>query len=67
MILRSIGGKSVISMGTLNSKLWIIGLTNFEFLKAVKNVMFVLIHREIGYIPSNYVKEKELLGLQQYE
>ena len=23
--------------------------------------------RSIGYIPSNYVKEKELLGLQRYE
>ena len=23
--------------------------------------------RSIGYIPSNYVKEKELLGLQKYE
>lgn len=23
--------------------------------------------RLIGFIPSNYVKEKELLGLQQYE
>lgn len=22
---------------------------------------------QIGYIPSNYVKEKELLGLQKYE
>lgn len=24
-------------------------------------------YRSIGYIPSNYVKEKELLGLQKYE
>ncbi|XP_044735873.1 tyrosine-protein kinase Btk29A-like isoform X2 [Chrysoperla carnea] len=24
-------------------------------------------HGSVGYIPSNYVKEKELLGLQQYE
>lgn len=24
-------------------------------------------HGSVGYIPSNYVKEKELLGLQKYE
>lgn len=28
---------------------------------------FVHLCRGIGYIPSNYVKEKELIGLQKYE
>lgn len=28
---------------------------------------FLCVCRSIGYIPSNYVKEKELLGLQKYE
>jgi len=39
---------------------------------AVKNGLHKVIRRafncrSIGYIPSNYVKEKELLGLQKYE
>lgn len=28
---------------------------------------FTIIFSAIGYIPSNYVKEKEFLGLQKYE
>lgn len=40
MILRNIGGKSVISMGTLKSKLWIVGITDteFRFLELVNDV-----------------------------
>lgn len=37
---------------------------------SIKNsgvVIFNFLYRSIGFIPSNYVKEKELLGLQQYE
>lgn len=30
-------------------------------------IVIRLFFRSIGYIPSNYVKEKELLGLQKYE
>lgn len=30
-------------------------------------VFLFLYSRAIGYIPSNYVKEKELIGLQKYE
>lgn len=32
-----------------------------------RNYVTILFDRSIGYIPSNYVKEKELLGLQKYE
>lgn len=59
MIVKNIGGKSEILMGKRS-----MFHLSFQFFK-LKNFFFVC--RSVGFIPSNYVKEKELLGLQQYE
>ena len=59
-ILKSIGGKFVISLGKFNSN-W---KTNIKYFKIC---LFCDIFSGIGYIPSNYVKEKEFIGLQKYE
>jgi len=38
-----------------------------RFIIILIKILFKKIYSAIGYIPSNYVKEKEFLGLQKYE
>jgi len=65
MILKIIGGKWEMSMGkqiqyTFKSSI-------LKFFIDLINILFKKCYSAIGYIPSNYVKEKEFLGLQKYE
>jgi len=60
MTRRSTGGKSGRRTGTLK------GLSQIGFYLHPSTLAF-LFNRVMGYIPSNYVKEKELIGLQQWE
>ena len=75
-ILRSIGGKYATNLGEWSQLAC--SFQGFEITNALikdrSNGLCSCIHliiqisnSGIGYIPSNYVKEKELIGLQKYE
>lgn len=60
-ILKSIGGTLKTNMGNYKEFSFRKGIS-YKFMK----ILFFYC-RNVGYIPSNYVKEKNLLGLQKYE
>lgn len=59
MTLKIIGGEWEMSMGRL--------LNNWKLSSSNLNIIIFNYFSAVGYIPSNYVKEKEFLGLQKYE
>lgn len=65
MILRSIGGKSKMKMGKFLRILR--SGCHVSSSSALIHFYFLFYRRSVGYIPSNYVKEKETIGLQKYE
>lgn len=63
-ILKTIGGKWEMSMGKLR---YISKVLTLRYIVILLKHLFEIYFSAIGYIPSNYVKEKEFLGLQKYE